>query len=118
MSKYWYVFTSRSTAEELLTKSISSELGGEGAGYELRLTVRNAGTGTMPVQVAAQRGERFQDPGGEDAALFHEARTTIILGAGEAIEVAIPCAFEPERVVIDPDALVLQRGRKRALHRF
>ncbi len=38
--------------------------------------------------------------------------------ANQSIEIAIPCDFEPERVVVDPDVLVLQRGRKRAVHRF
>ncbi len=89
----------------------------EGAGWEVHLTVRNAGTGTMPVQVSAERGERFPEAG-EDAAPFREARTTVTLGAGESIEVVIRCDFEPERVVVDPDVLVLQRGREQAVRRF
>lgn len=84
---------------------------------EVRFTLRNSGTGTMPVEVAAQRGERFPEDE-EDLEPFREARTTVTLGAGESLEVVLPCDFEPERIVVDPDVLVLQRGRKRALHRF
>jgi hypothetical protein len=31
-----------------------------------------------------------------------------VLGAGESELVTIDCDFEPERVLVDPDALVLQ----------
>ena len=102
----------------------------DGARYEngeVRFTLENVGTGTMPVTVAAERGERFPDePEDEDdepadapdEPTFEEARTTVTLAAGESTEVTLPCAFEPDRIVIDPDALVLQLGRKRAIHSF
>ena len=54
----------------------------------------------------------------EDPEAFEESRATITLSAGEKAELTIPCPFEPERVLVDPDALVLQLGRERALHRF
>ncbi|MCP3914714.1 MAG: hypothetical protein GY711_04040 [bacterium] len=92
-------------------------------GWLVRARIENAGTGRMPVQVAATSGERFvdeEDPvvhAAEDAAAegaYQEARVELVLGAGESGEVVIPCGFRPERLVIDPDALVLQRGRSRA----
>jgi uncharacterized membrane-anchored protein len=43
---------------------------------------------------------------------YREARTTITLGAGESKDVVIRCDFEPETVLMDPDAMVLQLRRK------
>jgi len=37
------------------------------------------------------------------------------LGGGEAAEFVIRADFEPERVVIDPDVLVLQLNREAAV---
>lgn len=110
----------------------------DGGEWEVRVRVQNIGTGRMPVDVAAVRGERF--PEAEDDAApsasdrgqsvveaaesrsdepdpetaWQESRATIVLGAGESQDVVIRCPFEPERIVIDPDALVLQLRRKQA----
>ena len=83
-------------------------------GWEVTVRVENAGTGRMPVEVAATRGERFDDKG-KASPEYREARTTIVLGAGEAKEVRIRCPFEPQRVVADPDANVLQLQRRAAV---
>lgn len=118
---------------------------GSSDAWEVRVRVKNAGTGRMPVEIAAARGERFPEekeaeasapakspdasPGTVQAAEpiredpkagkpYQDARTTITLGAGESQEVVIRCEFEPEQVLVDPDALVLQLQRKLALHRF
>jgi hypothetical protein len=86
-----------------------------GDGWELRVTVTNEGTGTMPVEVCAARGERFPDEDAEvEAPGYRDARVTVTLGPGESQAVAIPCDFEPERVLVDPDALVLQLRREQA----
>jgi hypothetical protein len=45
---------------------------------------------------------------------YHEARTTVVLGASEERALEILCSFEPEELVVDPDALVLQLERKKA----
>jgi ABC-2 type transport system permease protein len=82
-------------------------------GWEVSFRVENTGTGRMPVEVAATRGDRFDDKG-KVSPEYRDARTTIVLGAGEAKEVRIRCPFEPERVVVDPDANVLQLQRKAA----
>jgi ABC-2 type transport system permease protein len=74
----------------------------EGTGWRVSVKIRNAGTGRMPVQVAAVRDQR-------------DARTTVTLGAGEEATVSILCPFQPERVVVDPDVEVLQLRRKAAI---
>jgi ABC-2 type transport system permease protein len=87
--------------------------------WEVRLDLRNAGTGRMPVEVAAERGLRFPAGGdGSENEPFHDSRVTVELGGGESQELHILCDFEPQRVLVDPDAKVLQRGRKFAIHRF
>jgi ABC-2 type transport system permease protein len=75
--------------------------------------VESAGSGTMPVEIAASRGDRFSQDGSPDAA-YREARTTITLGDGESREVVIACPFEPDQLVVDPDTKVLQLRRKNA----
>ena len=106
---------------------------GADAAWDVRVTVTNAGTATMPVEIAAERGTRFPDeapkPAGDELhaagpeqpgpeADFRDARATITLGPGESKEVLLRCDFEPERVLVDPDALVLQLERKAAIFRF
>jgi hypothetical protein len=68
----------------------------------------------MPVEVAATRGERFVKDGSPNSD-YREARTTTALGAGGSCDVVIVCPFEPDRVVVDPDAKVLQLRSKSAL---
>jgi ABC-2 type transport system permease protein len=85
-----------------------------GAGWEVVARVKNSGTGRMPVEVAAVRGERFTEEG-KPVAGYRDARTRVVLGAGEEKEVRIACAFVPEKVVADPDVRVLQLRRKNAV---
>jgi len=88
-----------------------------GGGWEVTVQVTNKGAGTIPVEVAAAKGERFDEKG--DAKLdYRDARATVTLGRGESKDVTIHCDFEPERVLIDPDALVLQLRRKNAVARL
>jgi ABC-2 type transport system permease protein len=85
--------------------------------WEASATIRNAGTGRMPVEVAAVAGERF-DERGRPLPGYREARRTVVLAAGQAATVTLPCPFEPQRLLVDPDARVLQLARKRAVARF
>ena len=85
-----------------------------GKDWTVTFEVKNAGTSRMPVELAAVRGERFDDKG-KPRPGYRDVRTRIILGPGEARQVEIVCAFEPERVVADPDVQVLQLRRKRAV---
>jgi ABC-2 type transport system permease protein len=87
----------------------------KGAGWEVVVKVKNAGTGRMPVLVAAARGERYTEEG-KPIPEYRDARTPpVVLGAGEEKEVRIACPFEPERVLVDPDVRVLQLRRKAAV---
>ncbi len=91
--------------------------------WRVTANLRNAGTGTMAVEVAAARGVRFPEgeeqgvlaaePGGDEDP-YQDARATVVLGAGEERTIEIPCGFEPVELVVDPDALVLQLERKKA----
>lgn len=85
-------------------------------GRQWRVTVdlRNAGTGRMPVEVAAVRGERFAEDGkpGKD---YRDVRATVTLKAGGQQTVVLLCPFDPERVVVDPDVQVLQLRRNGAV---
>jgi hypothetical protein len=82
--------------------------------WKVAVKVKNAGTGRMPVEVAAVSGERFTDEGKPKPG-YQDARQTVVLGAGEERTVEIPCSFRPERVVVDPDVKVLQLRRKAAV---
>ena len=44
--------------------------------------------------------------------------TAMSFDYGQRHEVELECAFEPEEIVVDPDARVLMLKRKRAVHRF
>ena len=95
----------------------------EGDEWVVRGTVENVGTGRMRVQVGAVAGERWSDEG-EDAGRsvvaegYRDARTEVVLGVGELAGFVIRAAFEPERVVIDPDVMVLQLRRRDAVFEF
>ncbi|MFQ5748293.1 MAG: ABC transporter permease/M1 family aminopeptidase [Planctomycetota bacterium] len=106
-------------AQVVLPEFRLEEVRREEAGEIWKVTgsLKNLGTGHGTVEVAASRGERFL----EDGALnpdFEEVRKSVEFRAGEAVPVALECSFEPERVVVDPDALQLQTRRARAVHRF
>jgi aminopeptidase N len=95
---------------------------GSGGAWEVTATVTNIGTGTMPVEIAATAGERWQKPAdGDDPSryeqdpAYRDARATVILAAGERRTVALRCDFEPARLVVDPDVRVLQLKRKQAV---
>jgi len=79
--------------------------------------VRNLGTGTTQLCIAATSGDRFGKDGTplED---YRQSLTTLSIGAGETREFSIQCDFEPDRVLVDPDALVLQLKRHLAVHQF
>jgi ABC-2 type transport system permease protein len=89
----------------------------QGEGWKVTVKLENAGTGVMPVEVAATRNERFAKDGMPNAD-YREARTTVTLGKGESREAVITCPVEPERIIVDPDAKVLQLRRKSALFKF
>ncbi len=95
--------------------------GGDGvaerADWEVTVRVENIGTGRMPLEVAIARGERFSEDAAK-AADYRDARATLTLAAGESQEVTIRSPFEPERVLVDPDAHVLQLRREAATQKL
>jgi hypothetical protein len=122
--KQW--FEDRAMPEYKITQAKDSK---QGSDYAVTVTVRNVGTGRMPVEVAATSGERWakvpeaarkpnaplppeasrQDPS------YRESRGEVTLGAGESKTLTIHCAFAPKQVVVDPDVRVLQLRRKQAV---
>lgn len=111
--RQWFFDT---VTPEYRVEEAKKRLVGNGV-WEVTARIENAGTGRMPVEVAATQGERF-DGKGRISPDHKEARVTVVLGAGEAREVRILCPFEPEQVVVDPDADVLQLQRPAAVARL
>jgi len=114
----WYfdVVVPQYRVEEAEKRQLSE--GEESAGvWETTFTIRNIGTGRMPVDVSVTIGEPF-DEEGEALPDYREARTTVILGTDEAQVVTIRSEFEPERIVVDPDVRVLQLRREQAVYEF
>jgi hypothetical protein len=89
----------------------------EGACWKVTARLENSGTGLMPVEVAAVRGERFKSDGSADPA-YRESRVTVTPRAGGSETFTIRCDFEPRQLVVDPDVKVLQLGRKAAVANF
>ena len=99
----------------------------EGDEWVVRGTVENVGTGRMRVAVGATAGFRWAnedesgDEGGGRSVVsddYRDARTEVVVGAGEAAEFVIRAPFEPVRVVVDPDVMVLQLTRYAADFEF
>jgi hypothetical protein len=86
--------------------------------WDVSVHVENVGTGKLTVEVAAATRERFDERDGKANPDYKDARTAVELGAGDAKNVKIHCPFKPDRVFMDPDALVLQLRRKLAVARF
>lgn len=133
--KEW--FEDKAMPEYRIENAVKSKTGG---GYDVTATVKNIGTGTMPVEIAATSGERWKKPatpaatgpGTAQAATvpptaavppptteqdpkYREARSTVTLAANESRRVTIHCNFAPEKLVVDPDVRVLQLRRKQAV---
>ncbi len=106
---YWDVVV----PEYRFSDARAEKLGNE---WEVHAKVKNAGTGTMPITIAAVRGVRFGDAKKHDTP-WKDARTVVTLGPGQEREITIRCPFEPERVLADPDVQVLQLERSKATAR-
>ena len=105
-----------------VTKTRESD-GAGGEEWVVRGTVENVGTSYMTVQVAATAGERWSDEGDDAersvvAEGYRDARTEVALGHGQSVEFEIRADFDPERVLVDPDVLVLQLNREAAVFDF
>ena len=89
----------------------------EGERWNVSVQITNIGTGIMPVEIAATRGQRF-GADGSPSADFREEPLTVTLPGAESRKASIAAPFEPERIVVDPDAKVLQLRRKSATITF
>jgi hypothetical protein len=105
----------RATLDHSLRSTTEAEV--VPSAWNVIVRVRNAGTGRMPIEVAAAAGERFSEDG-EITGEYHDARMSVTLGPGEEREITIRCDFKPDRVLVDPDARVFQLLRKMAIVRF
>jgi hypothetical protein len=90
---------------------------GPGGGWVTTAEIENVGTGRMPIDVAALRGERFPSDTAKDAKKsepYAVETVGITLGAKEKQTVTIRSTFKPEKVVVDPSVRVLQLRRQSA----
>ena len=81
--------------------------------WDVRTRLKNVGTAAVTVDVAATRGDRFGDASG-----YQEARTSLRLAPDEQADIALHCAFDPQRLVVDPELQVFQLQRNAATFRF
>jgi ABC-2 type transport system permease protein len=116
--KQWYfdVVTPQYRVEGAERLRLSGEAEESGT-WETAFTLRNVGTGRMPVDVAVTLREPF-DETGKPVPDFREVRTTVTLGAGEEQRITLRSDFEPERIVVDPDVQVFQLHREQSAHGF
>ena len=94
-----------------------------GGGWVVRGAVENTGTGRMTVPLAATANERWSDAGDAGTRTvvspnYRDARTSVELDAGDSADFEIVTDFDPERVLVDPDVLVLQLRREAAVFDF
>ena len=94
---------------------------GSGNHWVATVRVENKGSGTLPVEVAAVSGEeRFVEIREDDRSRWvqdrewQESREVVEVAPGRTRTVSITCDFEPERIVVDPDATLLMLNRKAA----
>ena len=77
--------------------------------------LRHAGTGAVWVEVGATTAEAAGGPN-EPPPRF--AKTRVRAAPGTDVDFAIDTDFDPSRVVVDPDVMILQIGRKGAAARL
>jgi len=85
----------------------------EESGWRSEVKIENVGSGGPSIEIALCQGERF-DEEGNPLPEYREVRTTVQIGAGEAETLSLFSDFEPDRIVVDPDARVLQLRRNTA----
>jgi len=91
-----------------------------GGGWLTTAEIENVGTGRMPLEIAAVRGERFPSDTAKKAKNAKKAEpyevsiVPVTLGGKEKQSVTIRTAFKPEKVVVDPNVRVLQLRRQSA----
>jgi aminopeptidase N len=96
----------------------------EGDPWRTVVTVQNAGTGTVAIEMAVTNGEdrwpqaSLPRTAEERAAAakqrdeYKDARGTCTIAAGATAEYVIESPFKPKKVIADPDVHILMIGRK------
>ena len=64
-----------------------------GESWEVSVRVENVGSGVMPVEIAATRGDRFKKDGSPSSE-YQEVRSTVVLGKSDSKAVVLICPFE------------------------
>jgi len=88
--------------------------------WDVTFRITNAGGGRMPLCVAATTKdarflkEKDTTMPGKPNPNYKDARINCTIDKGEVLTLTIRCPFRPERIVPDPDVLVLQLNRKQA----
>lgn len=78
-------------------------------GYRTYVRVSNVGSGHFPLEVSLQWGA--SEVTRHTALAPHEVRSVLWIPTDDVREISIDTAFEPDRVVLDPDAVILQSNR-------
>ena len=98
----------------------------EGDPWRTVVTVRNAGTGTVPIEIAVTNGEERwpqaslprtaeeRTAAAKQRDEYRDARDTHTIAAGATAEYVIETTFQPKKAVADPDVHTLMIGRKTA----
>jgi ABC-2 type transport system permease protein len=89
--------------------------------WDVTFRITNVGSGRMPLCVAATtKDARFLEE--EDTTIpgkpnpdYKDARINCTIDKGEVLTLTVRCPFKPDRIVPDPDVLVLQLNRKQAV---
>ncbi len=89
----------------------------QGESWVAKGSIVNRGTAETSVEIAAAKGERFLKDGKPNPE-FKESRTRVKLSPKTPQNFSITSDFEPDRILVDPDAKVLQLNRKLAVARF
>ena len=101
--------------EYRFTEAQLSEVNGQ---WTTSAVLTNHGTGRMEVEIAAVVGKRFpkdsKDKQSQNTMPYQDARTSVTLAAGESQEIQVVSAFEPEKLVVDPDVKLLMLWRKQS----
>ncbi len=84
--------------------------------------LRNDGTGTVEVEIAASIGRRFPPkkswlpapPETKPGEPYKDVRTKVTVEPGKSVDFTIETPFVPDKVTFDPDLNLLLIGRDRA----
>jgi len=83
-------------------------------GWTVTADLENIGSGTVTLDVVAARGERSSFGGPPPTTPYEDARVKVRLKPGQKAAISLKMSFKPDRLLADPDVLVLQLNRDRA----